>query len=34
MKTYNKANMEIYEMYLASNKARNYESLNTTYRVS
>ena len=33
MKTYNKANMEIYEMYLASNKARNYESLNTTYRV-
>lgn len=33
MKTYNKANMEVYEMYLASNKARNYESLNTTYRV-
>lgn len=33
MKTYNKANLEVYEMYLESNKARNYESLNTTYRV-
>lgn len=30
---YNKANMEVYEMYLESNKARNYESMKTTYRV-
>lgn len=33
MRTYNKANLEVYEMYLESNKARNYESLKTTYRV-
>ena len=33
MVNYNKANMEVYEMYLESNKARNYETLNTTYRV-
>lgn len=30
---YNKANIEIYEMYLESNKARNYETLNTTYKI-
>ena len=30
---YNKANMEIYEMYLESNKARNYETISTTYRI-
>lgn len=30
---YNKANYEVYEMYLQSNKARNYESMSTTYRV-
>lgn len=33
MENYNKANMEVYQMYLDSNKARNYETLNTTYRV-
>lgn len=33
MEKFNKANMEVYQMYLESNKARNYETLNTTYRV-
>lgn len=33
MENYNKANMEVYQMYLNSNKARNFETLNTTYRV-
>lgn len=30
---YNEKNMEIYEMYLDSNKARNFETMNTTYRM-
>lgn len=30
---YNKENLEVYELYLQSNKARNYESMNTTYRI-
>lgn len=30
---YNQKNMEIYEMYLDSNKARNYETMNTTYKM-
>lgn len=30
---YNEKNMEIYEMYLDSNKARNYETMNTTYKM-
>ena len=30
---YNQKNMEIYEMYLESNKARNYETINTTYKM-
>lgn len=30
---YNQANMEVYQMYLESNKARNFETLKTTYRV-
>lgn len=33
MDNYNKANMEVYQMYLDSNKARNYETVKTTYRV-
>lgn len=32
-KNYNEKNLEVYEMYLDSNKARNYESMNTTYRI-
>ncbi|MGL5949992.1 MAG: tyrosine-type recombinase/integrase [Cetobacterium sp.] len=30
---FNKANTEIYNMYLESNKARNYETMSTTYRI-
>ncbi|WP_047396076.1 hypothetical protein [Cetobacterium sp. ZOR0034] len=30
---YNQKNMEVYEMYLDSNKARNYETMNTTYKM-
>ena len=30
---YNQKNMEIYEMYLDSNRARNYETMNTTYKM-
>ena len=30
---YNKSNMEIYEVYLDSNKARNFETMNITYKM-
>ena len=30
---YNKANLEVYTMYLDSNKARNFESMKTTYKI-
>ncbi|WP_448821887.1 hypothetical protein [Cetobacterium sp.] len=30
---YNQKNMEIYKMYLDSNKTRNYETMNTTYKM-
>jgi integrase/recombinase XerC len=30
---YNEKNMTIYEMYLESNKARNFETINTTYKM-
>ncbi|MGL5123376.1 MAG: tyrosine-type recombinase/integrase [Fusobacteriaceae bacterium] len=30
---YNVKNLEVYDMYLDSNKARNYETMNTTYKM-
>ncbi|MBC2855229.1 tyrosine-type recombinase/integrase [Cetobacterium sp. 2A] len=30
---YNEKNMQIYDMYLESNKARNFETINTTYKM-